>query len=89
MLVASSDAASATVTAPRAALGAHAQLAAELVAAKATRQPVETVEAILVANQNGDPLNRIAAVLGVHHSAVKRVLDAADPNREGYLHAAV
>jgi hypothetical protein len=56
-------------------------LAAELVAAKATRQPVATVEAILGAHQNGDPLNRIAADLGVHHSAVKRVLEAADQRR--------
>ena len=55
-----------------------AQLAAQLVAAKVTRQPVKTVTAILVANGNGDPLNRIAAAVGVHHSAVKRVLDAAD-----------
>ena len=52
--------------------------AAQLVATKTTRQPVETVEAILTAHHNGDPLNRIAASLGVHHSAVKRVLEAAE-----------
>jgi hypothetical protein len=34
---------------------ATVQLAAELVAAKVTRQPVETVTAILVAHGNGDP----------------------------------
>jgi hypothetical protein len=62
--------------------------AADLVAAKTTRQPVETVEAILVAYENGDPLNRIAADLGVHHSAVKRVLDAAEANIQRYLLAA-
>jgi hypothetical protein len=55
-----------------------ARVAADLVAAKATRQPVETVQAILIAHQNGDPLNRIAADLRVHHSAVKRVLEAAE-----------
>lgn len=58
------------------------QLAAELVAAKTTRQPVETVAAILAADAKGDPLNRIAAHLGVHHSAVKRVLAAADAHRQ-------
>ena len=64
-----------------------ARLAAELVAAKATRQPVETVEAILIAHDNGDPLNRIAAALGVHHSAVKRVVEAADAQRQLLLSA--
>mgnify|MGYP003608373536 CR=1 FL=1 len=64
--------------APPIASDATARLAAELVATKTTRQPVETVEAILTAHRNGDPLNRIAATLGVHHSAVKRVLDAAE-----------
>jgi hypothetical protein len=57
---------------------ATAQLAAVLVASKVTRQPVETVTAILVAHGNGDPLNRIAATVGVHHSAAKRVLAAAE-----------
>ena len=60
-----------------------ARLAAELVAAKITRQPVGTVEAILIAHGNGDPLNRIAAALGVHHSAVKRVVEAAESLGEG------
>ncbi len=65
-------------SAPAVASDATARLAAQLVATKTTRQPVETVEAILTAHHNGDPLNRIAAALGVHHSAVKRVLDAAE-----------
>ena len=65
-------------TAPVAAPTATATLAAELVASRATRQRVATVEAILEAHQKGDPLNRIAAALGVHHSAVKRVLEAAE-----------
>jgi hypothetical protein len=51
---------------------ATAQLAAELVSTKVTRQPVQTVEAILVAHGKGDTLNRIAFGVGVHHSAVKR-----------------
>lgn len=54
-----------------------ARRAAQLVAAKATRQPVQTVQAILESHERGDALNRIAAALGVHHSAVRRVLDAA------------
>ena len=41
-----------------------------------------------MAHRNGDPLNRIAANLGVHHSAVKRVLDAAEANSQLYLLAA-
>lgn len=84
-----SDGASATASAPHDATDAIAQLAAKLVAAKATRQSVEKVEAILLAHQNGDPLNRIAAVLGVHHTAVKRVLDAADVHRQDQLLTAV
>jgi len=42
---------------------------ARLVASKATRQPVEIVQAILTAHDNGDPLNRVAAnvqATGVH-----------------------
>jgi hypothetical protein len=89
VVTAPSNAVGATVIASRDATGATAQLAAELVAAKVTRQPVDTVEAILVAHQDGDPLNRIAAAIGVHHSAVRRVLDAANAHRERYLRAAV
>ena len=74
--------------APAVASDATARLAAELVATKTTRQPVETVEAILTAHRNGDPLNRIAAALGVHHSAVKRVLQAAEDLVEGHRLAA-
>jgi hypothetical protein len=71
------------------ATSATAKLAAELVAAKVTRQPVETVATIIIAHESGDPLNRIAASVGVHHSAVKRVLDAANTHREPNLRAAV
>jgi hypothetical protein len=83
------DAVNADVVAPGDTSNATAQLASELVAAKVTRQPVETVEAILVAHENGDPLNRIAAAIGVHHSAVKRVLGAAEVHRQGHLLALV
>ncbi|MCB0937639.1 MAG: DUF2637 domain-containing protein [Mycobacterium sp.] len=82
---ASADAVSATT---RASNDAAIELAAHLVSSKVTRQPVATVEAILVAHHNGDPLNRIAANLGVHHSAVKRVLDAAEAISERQLLAA-
>ena len=73
------------VSAPNATPSATAQLAADLVAAKVTRKPVATVEAILEAHHNGDPLNRIAATLGVHHSAVRRVLEAAEERERGQL----
>lgn len=68
-------AAAATAGDPTATMSA-ANRAAELVATRVTRQPVETVQAILEAHDRGDALNRIAADLGVHHSAVRRVLDA-------------
>ena len=71
-------AAAATAGDPTATISA-ADRAAELVATKVTRQPVETVQAILEAHDRGDALNRIAANLGVHHSAVRRVLHAAHP----------
>ena len=58
-----------------------------MVAEKVTRQPFETVEAILIAHDNGDPLNRIAAALGVHHCAVKRVVEAAEAQRQLLLSA--
>jgi hypothetical protein len=60
-----------------------------LVAAKVTRQPVETVTAILVTHGNGDPLNRIAATVGVHPKVVKRVLDATATHRQRHLIVAV
>jgi len=86
---ASADAVSAGPTATtRTVNDAAMQLAADLVSAKVTRQPVATVEAILAAHDNGDPMNRIAANLGVHHSAVKRVLGAAEANSQRYLLAA-
>lgn len=53
------------------------ELAAELVAAKVTRQPVTIVEAILAARETGHARNRIAKDLGIHHSAVSKVIDAA------------
>ena len=53
------------------------ELAAALVAEKITRQPVDVVARILVAHARRDPLNRIAKNVGVHHSAVSRVIEAA------------
>jgi len=47
------------------------------------------VLAILAARDNGQPLNRIAATVGVHRSTVKRVLDAAEAHRQGHLLTAV
>jgi hypothetical protein len=55
---------------------ATVELAAALIAEKVTRQPVEVVARILTAHAQGDPLNRIAKDLGVHHSAVSRVIEA-------------
>lgn len=79
------DSVGAAPGAPPAATGAIAELAAELVTAKVTRQPVETVEAILYAHHNDAALNRIAADLGVHHSAVKRILDTSELRRQDLI----
>ncbi len=57
------------------------ELAVQLVAAKVTRQSAGTVERILVAHSCGDPLNRIAKNVGVHHTAVSKVLGAAQLRR--------
>jgi hypothetical protein len=82
------DEVSAVSTAPAVAGAAIAQLAGQPVTAKVTRQPVDVVEAILVAHEKGAPLNRIAATVGVHHSAVRRILDAAEANSQRDLLAA-
>jgi hypothetical protein len=39
---------------------------------------LEVVEAVLAAYRNGDPLNRIAKNVDHYHSAVKRIIDAAE-----------
>lgn len=61
------------------------EVAADLVAQKVTRQSVDTVAAILAAHRQGDPPNRIAKQVGVHHSAVSRVIDAATAQRQRSL----
>lgn len=64
------------------------ELAADIVAAKVTRQDVAVVEKILAAHAKGDPLNRIAKDLGVHHTAVSKVIGAAAERRQRTLEAA-
>jgi hypothetical protein len=61
------------------------ELAAVLVAEKMTRKPVEVVVRILAAYDSGDPLNRIAKDVRVHHSAVSRVIGAAAAHRQRTL----
>lgn len=56
---------------------ATCEIAARIVAAKVTRQSTETVERILAAHHAGDPLNRIAKNLGVHHTAISKIVNAA------------
>ncbi len=79
--------ASATESAVPSADDPNRELAAELVAEKATRQSVETVAAILAAHEQGDPLNRIAKQVGVHHTAVSRIVGAAAAHRQRTLAA--
>lgn len=72
--------------------GDSSQVAVELNAAQVARKPVETVETVeatLRAHDNGDPLNRIAATVGVHHRGVRRVLEAAEARRGDRVLAAV
>lgn len=79
-----SDAQTATLGANR----ATQDLAARLVAARrATRQSLETVVAILMTHERGDPMNRIAKRLDVHHSAVSRVIGAAASRQEQFAKA--
>jgi hypothetical protein len=63
------------------------ELAATLIAEKVTRKPVEVVARILAAHNSGDPLNRIAKNVGVHHSAVSRIIGAAAAHRQRTLAA--
>jgi hypothetical protein len=47
----------------------------------------EVVARILAAHYSGDPPNRIAKNVDVHHSAVSRVIDAAAAHRQRTLAA--
>ncbi|MCU1697347.1 MAG: hypothetical protein JWR34_3410 [Mycobacterium sp.] len=60
-------------------------IAAAIVRAKGTRKSIEVVRAVLAAGDNGVPPDRIAKGVGAHHSAVKRVLDAAAYRRQDHL----
>jgi hypothetical protein len=77
-----------TAPEPASAQAVTHELAAILVAEKLTRQPLAVVAQILTAHDAGDPLNRIAKNLGVHHSAVSRVIEAADSYRQRVLEPA-
>lgn len=57
------------------------QLAERIALSGQTRQPVGVIEAILRAHSEGDPLNRIAYKLQIHHSSVKKILKAAEDPR--------
>jgi hypothetical protein len=63
------------------------ELAATLIAEKVTRKPVEVVARILAAHNSGSPLNRIAKTVGVHHSAVSRIIGAAAAHHQRTLAA--
>lgn len=79
---------SATKSAVPSADDPNRELAAVLVAEKVTRQPVVVVARILAAHDSGDPRNRIAKNVGVHHSAVSRIIDAAAAHRQRTLEVA-
>jgi len=54
---------------------------------KVTRQPIDTVRSALEAHDDGVALNRIAKDLNCHHTAVKRVIEAATALRQKELAA--
>ncbi|WP_231987805.1 DUF2637 domain-containing protein [Mycobacterium sp. 852002-51152_SCH6134967] len=78
----------ATESVPVSADDPRRELAAALVVQKVTRKPVEVVTCILAAHDAGDPLNGIAKNVGVHHSVVSRIIDAAAAHRQRTLEAA-
>jgi hypothetical protein len=64
-----------------------AEMAVALVESKVTRQPIDVVRAILEAHRDGVVLNRIAKDVNRHHTAVRRIIDAAAAHQQNELQA--
>lgn len=60
-------------------------LAERIVSSKAVRQPVATVSRILTLSESEGRKNVVAERVGVHHSVVSKVLEAAEAQRRSQL----
>jgi hypothetical protein len=63
-------------------------LASELIASRATTQPVETVIAILAARRSGATINAAARAAGINYRTAQRIAEAAEERRQTDLVAA-
>ena len=59
------------------AIHADADLASELIASRATTQPVETVIAVLAARRDGASINAAAKAAGINYRTAQRIVEAA------------
>jgi hypothetical protein len=59
-----------------------ADLAAELIASRATTQPVETVIAVLAARRRGASINAAAKVSGINYRTAQRIVEATEAGRQ-------
>jgi hypothetical protein len=65
-----------------------AALASELIASRATTQPVETVIAVLAARRSGATVNAAAKAAGINYRTAQRIAEAAAQRRQTDLVAA-
>jgi hypothetical protein len=63
-------------------------LASELIASRATTQPVETVIAVLAARRSGATINAAAKAVGINYRTAQRIAEAAAERRQTDLVAA-
>jgi hypothetical protein len=64
-----------------------ADLASELIASRATTQPIETVIAVLAARRDGASINAAAKGLGINYRTAQRIVEAAAERRQRQLAA--
>ena len=67
---------------------ADANLAAELIASRATTQPIETVIAVLTTRRRGASINAAAKELGINYRTAQRIVDAAEGATQAVLEPA-
>jgi hypothetical protein len=62
-----------------------ADIASELIASRATTQPVETVIAVLRASRDGASINAAAKTSGINYRTAQRIVEAAAEHRQWQL----
>jgi Protein of unknown function (DUF2637) len=62
-----------------------ADLASELIAARVTNKPVETVVAVLAARRDGASINAAAKTSSINYRTAQRIVQAADQHRQRQL----